>query len=197
MELIKKYPQHEKIIQLGYQCIWCWQCFKLAKVYCDTKELENWHGIDNMLVVIIKEYAYLQAAKLHDNISIGKYKNHTIEFVIRQIPNNKMLLHLFDQFIAGNAAFIAPLKLARSQLIAHYDIFAIKNQGIIGNFPEDAEKTYFDSLKHLLDQIYEHVEMGCFPDWPDFSENDAEEFIKILINHKNDYRKKDSRHISS
>jgi hypothetical protein len=37
--------------------------------------------------------------------------------------------------------------------------------------------------------------MGCFPDWPDFSENDAEEFIKILINHKNDYRKKDSRHI--
>jgi hypothetical protein len=185
MELIKKYPQHKEIIKLGDQCIWCWQCYKLAKAYCDTKELEGWHEIDRMLAVIIKEYAYLQVAKLHDNMSIGKYKNHTIEFVIKQIPKNQILLDLYDIFITENVAFISPIKLARSKLIAHSDTFAIKNQGAIGAFPEDAEIIYFHSLKQLLDQIYEHVGMGCFPDWPGCSENDVEEFIKILIKHKN------------
>jgi hypothetical protein len=185
MKLIEQYPQHKEIIQLGDQCIWCWECYKLAKAYCDTKELEDWHEIDHMLAVIIKEYAYLQVAKLHDNISIGKYKNHTIEFVINQIPNNQMLLHLYNKFITENEVFISSTKLARSKLIAHNDTSAIKNQGPIGEFPEGAEKTYFYSLKQLLDQIYEHVGMGCFPGWPSFSENDVEEFIRILIKHKN------------
>jgi hypothetical protein len=139
-----------------------------------------------MLAVILKEYAYLQVAKLHDNMSIGKYKNHTIEFVIKQIPNNQMLLDLYNKFIIENEAFISPIKLARSKLIAHNDISAIKNQGAIGGFPEGAELPYFSLLKQLLDQIYEHVGMGCFPDWPSISENDVEEFVKILIKYKND-----------
>lgn len=185
MELIEKYPQHKEIIQLGDQCIWCWKCWKLAKAYCDTKELEDWHEIDHMLAVIIKEYAYLQVAKLHDNISIGKYKNHTIEFVIKQIPNNQMLLCLYNKFITENDAFILPIKFARSKLIAHNDTSIIKNQGAIGEFPEGAQETYFYSLKKLLDKIYEHVGMGCFPAWPSFSANDVEEFIRILIKYKN------------
>ena len=184
MELIKKYPQHKEIIKLGDQCIWCWRCYKLAKAYCDTKALENWHEIDHMLAVILKEYAYLQVAKLHDNMSIGKYKNHTIEFVIKQIPNNRKLLDSYNKFITDNVAFISPIKLARSKLIAHNDTSAIKNQGVIGAFPEGAEIPYFIFLKQLLDQIYEHVGMGCFSDWPSFSENDVEEFIKFLIKHK-------------
>jgi hypothetical protein len=147
MELIKKYPQHKEIIKLGDQCIWCWRCYKLAKAYCDTKELEDWHEIDHMLAVILavilKEYAYLQVAKLHDNMSIGKYKNHIIEFVIKQIPNNQMLLDLYNKFITENEAFISPIKLARSKLIAHNDTSAIKNQGAIGAFTEGAEIPYF------------------------------------------------------
>jgi hypothetical protein len=185
MELIEKYPQHKEIIQLGKQCIWCWECCKLAKAYCDTKELEDWHEIDHILAVILKEYAYMQVAKLHDNMSIGKYENHTIEFVIKQIPNNQMLLDLYNKFIIENDAFISPIQLARSKLIAHNDTSAIKNQVAIGAFPEGAEIPYFYSLRHLLDQIYQHVGMGCFPDWPSFSENDVEEFIRILIKHKN------------
>ena len=55
----------------------------------------------------------------------------------------------------------------------------------IGSFPESAEIPYFYSLKHLLDKIYKHVGMGCFPDWPTLAEKDVEEFIKILIRHKN------------
>jgi hypothetical protein len=185
MELIKKYPQNKEIIQLGNQCIWCWQSYKLAKAYCDTKELEDWHVIDHVLAVILKQYAYLQVAKLHDNISIGKYKNHTIEFVIKQIPNNQPLLDLYNKFITDNQAFISSIKLARSKLIAHNDTSAIQIQGTIGSFPEGAEIPYFYSLKQLLDQIYEHVGMGCFPDWPSIAEKDVEEFINILISHKN------------
>ena len=183
--MIKKYPQHKEIIELGDQCVWCWRCCKLAKAYCDTKELEDWHEIDRMLAAIFKEYAYLQVAKLHDSTSIGKYKNHTIEFVIKQIPNNKMLLDLYNTFLTENKAFIASIKLARSKVIAHNDTSAIKNQGAIGAFPEGAEIHYFCSLKTLLDQIYGYVGMGHFPDWPHFSEKDVEEFIKILLKHKN------------
>jgi hypothetical protein len=138
-----------------------------------------------VLAVILKQYAYLQVAKLHDNISIGKYKNHTIEFVIKQIPNNQPLLDLYNKFITDNQAFISSIKLARSKLIAHNDTSAIQIQGTIGSFPEGAEIPYFYSLKQLLDQIYEHVGMGCFPDWPSIAEKDVEEFINILISHKN------------
>lgn len=106
MELIHKYPKKAELIQLGDHCIWCWECFSFSAQYCNEEKLENWHEIDNMLTIILKEYSFLQISKLHDQEKIGDFNNHTIKYVINKMPDNKLLLADFEKFRKDNWPFI-------------------------------------------------------------------------------------------
>ena len=181
MDLLEKYPEHKKLIKLGDHCIYSWECFKLAESYCNTKELFGWHELDGTIAVIFKEYAFLQVAKLHDNISIGKFKNHTIEFVIKGLPDHQDLLKEYKDLCSQNDSFISSIKLARSKIIAHHDVEAVSRNSLLGDFPKNSNTIYFNNLHSLMDKLYKHVGMGCFPKWPSFNEDDVQDFVDTLI----------------
>ena len=98
MKNIIEDSQNKELRQLGDLCIHCWECMKLAEAYCDTEEIIGWHVLDDHFVRIIKEYSLLQVAKLHDNPSIGKFNNHSIIYVINNLPDNKIPLDKYKSF---------------------------------------------------------------------------------------------------
>lgn len=183
--LIDKYPNHRELIQLGEQCIWCWTCFKLAKSYCDDEQLEGCLSIDPILVDIFKEYALLQLAKLHDNVSTGRHQNHTIEYVIQKYSNNATLISNYNILCSDNAELIDSIKSARSKIIAHNDVRAHSTDAIYGQFSANSEITYFYSLHKLMNSLYNHAGIGVFPEWPTLIDGHIKEFTDLVISSKN------------
>ena len=184
--LYELYPENADIIRLGDHCIWCWECYSLAKVYCDSTEIDGWHDLDPMLVNIFKEYSFLLIAKLHDPSKIGRHDCHSIKYVVEQMDDNQALQDECQKFLDENKQLIDSVCEARQKTIAHNDVKTgrTKNKRF-GKFPEGSEANYFDGLRKLLDKIYKQAGMDCFGDWPDFVENDARDLVKILTRVKN------------
>ena len=184
MNLIDKYPEHAELILLGDHCIWCWECYWLASQYCNETKLDDWHQIDNMLTIILKEYYYLQTAKLHDRVTIGENDNHTIKYVIERMPENNGLLDIFETFRKNNWTFIKSIKHARNKTIAHNDAAKIHHGIRYASYPEGADIKYFKELHDLLDQLYKAAGLNLFVDWPDMTKYDISSFISVLLESK-------------
>ncbi|MDO6719891.1 hypothetical protein Q4575_10790 [Psychrosphaera sp. 1_MG-2023] len=181
MELIHKYPEKAELIQLGDHCIWCWECFNFSAQYCNEKKLENWHEIDNMLTIILKEYSYLQISKLHDQEKIGDFNNHTIKYVINKIPDNKLLVAAFEKFRKDNWPFIKSMKHARNKTIAHNEVSDNQLDIRFGTFEYGEDIKYFNELHQLIDQMYKHEGLSLFSEWPEHTTQDIKSFINIIV----------------
>jgi hypothetical protein len=175
MLLSDKYPKHSILIKFGNQCIWTWEVCRLAKKYCNDESLIGWCGLDTYLASILKEYALLQIAKMHDPEKICGHENHSFHKMISHYhaKNDPIIVNFFED----NKDFIATICDARKKTIAHSDLETVRGNKILGTFPDGADDKYFLGLHQAVEHLYNKAGIGPFPDWPIFIDNDFDEFI--------------------
>ncbi len=178
MRLVDKYPEHADLIRLGDQCMWAWDCFQVAKAYCNAADIHGWCGLDPTMVLVLREYALLQIAKTHDPKSSGKHANQSLPYVAARYHAEES--PVITAFTNANAEFIESVRDARSKVIAHSDLDAVGSQRRFGAFKTGADDVYFHSLHDVMAWLYEMAGIGSFPEWPRFAQDDVEEFLGIV-----------------
>jgi len=178
MFLSEKYPEHLDLIKFGDHCNWTWDCFQLAKAYCNAEDIHGWSGIDSYLVPILREYALLQIAKIHDPKESSGHPNHSLDHLVARYgaePDPAVVA-----FKKDNADFIESVCQARKKVIAHNDLAALGFDRHIGTFANGSDEVYFRSLHQAVARLYEKAGIGPLPEWSSFAQHDAELFLKVV-----------------
>ena len=178
MLLIERYPEHANLIRFGDHCSWAWECFQLAKAYCNSEDIRGWCGVDSSLVSILREYSLLQIAKTHDPKKSGGYANHSLDYLTGLYDAEEE--PVISAFTKENAEFIESVRDARKKVVAHSDLKALGSERQLGAFEDGADDDYFRSLHQVVARLYEKAGIGPFPKWPHFAQDDAEEFLGIV-----------------
>ncbi|CAH1590768.1 hypothetical protein ACPV5H_26540 [Vibrio harveyi] len=176
--LVDLYPEHSDLIKFGDQAEWTWQCFVIAKQYCNNEDIVGWCGLDEYLAVILKEYSFLQIAKLHDRDKTFGNANNSLEYYLQKydLVNDPVV----NSFKTGTNEFYTAICNARKKTIAHSDLAAVQSKKIFGAFPEGADDDYFEGLHSVLERLYEAAGIGPFSSWSKFVEDDMEEFFSKI-----------------
>lgn len=178
MLLSEKYPEHLDLIRFGDHCNWTWDCFQLARAYCNAEDIHGWCGVDSYLVLILREYSLLQIAKIHDPKESSGHANHSLDYlVVRYGAERDPLVAAFKN---ENAELIEVVCQARKKVIAHNDLNALDSACRFGAFEDGADDNYFRTLHQVVSRLYERAGIGPFPEWPRFGQQDAEEFLEVV-----------------
>ncbi|CAH7303936.1 putative HEPN AbiU2-like domain-containing protein [Vibrio crassostreae] len=170
--------QHTDLIKFYEQCDWAWQIHILMKTYCNTEELIGWCSLDVYLSVILKEYAVLQIAKIHDAAESGKNKNHSLLFYCKKYGIQDELE--VERFLSECKAFYSGMKKARHKIIAHCDLEQIQNDNVIGAYKPDVDLEYFSRLHTVITRLYHVAGIGSPPKWSELIHKESAELVKIL-----------------
>jgi hypothetical protein len=173
LRLSDRYPKHADLITLGDDCNWAWECWQIAKQYCNDPEIIGWSAIDSQLATILKEYCLLQLAKLHDPAKSGRYDNHTLQHYCVKYGCD------YESSIAESRDFIQAIVEARNKLIAHNDLEA-RRGGCLGAFVDGDDEKYFVTLRTVLTLLYATAGIGPFPDWPSFVTKDVDSAMQKI-----------------
>ncbi|MEX0643361.1 MAG: hypothetical protein WD468_11700 [Pirellulales bacterium] len=182
--LADMYPEHANLIGFGDHCQWAWQCYRLAKRYAST-DVHGWHDIDPVLLTIIKEYSFLQIAKLHDPLRTSGHTNQSIQHFVKKYDDQSgSLAAKYHAFEEKHSDFIDAARRARRKVIAHNDLAASSTAERHGAYQDGLDEVYFDELPSLLTAIYKQAGMALFPGWHTPFEQDVAAFIRILLDRK-------------
>ena len=178
MLLTEKYPEHLDLIRFGDHCNWAWDCFQLAKAYCNAEDIHGWCGVDSYLVPILREYSLLQIAKIHDPKQSSGHPNHSLDYLAALYSAEADSVMV--AFKKKNADLIESVCQARKKVIAHNDLAALNSDRRFGAFENGADNDYFRSLHQVVARLYDKAGIGPFPEWPSFAQHDAELFLKVV-----------------
>jgi len=126
---------------------------------CQTLMQQTASSFFDALEKILREYLYLECAKITDPATDGSNENFTVDWLVQKIdwPNNDILPEL--KSLQGKTEDLRSyIKPPRNKLIAHLDTRAVLSGKPLGAFPEGMDKTFFDALQKICNIAHE----ACF-----------------------------------
>lgn len=169
---------HTGLAKFYDQCDWAWQIHILMKTYCNTEELIGWCSLDTYLGVILKEYAVLQIAKLHDNAETRSNKNHSLLFYCKKYGIERE--SIVQEFLNDFEPFYKGMQKARNKIIAHCDLKQIQSGNIIGGYTPGTDLEYFRRLHEVIQRLYHAAGIGTPPEWSEMIHRESDELVNTL-----------------
>ncbi len=108
----------------------------------------------------------------HENLSFHKIISHY------KAEEDQIIKDFLQD--EDNKRFIGTIRDARKKTIAHSDLETVRTNVIWGAFQDDADDKYFSGLHKALEYLYGKAGIGPFLDWPEFIDQDFDEFLSKI-----------------
>jgi hypothetical protein len=116
------------------------------------------------LFVTLRSHVLLEAAKLMDpketRVRGQDRENITFEWIESHIQDQQIVADLMALRVGD---FRPHIKEERDRSISHSDVEYLRGSGTVGEFPEEADRTFYSNLQRYVDILYDHVIGGPFP----------------------------------
>ena len=131
------------------------------------------------LSIITQEYCLQQIAKLHDRAIMNNSINLSIDLIKRFGQWDEEEKDEVESLCNKLNELYVKIKSARNKLIAHNDLETLMQDKPLGEFPDNADLNYFETLQDLVNIVHEKWMGGPYP-FNDLAKTDVAEFLEIM-----------------
>jgi len=167
-------------------CHWTYEVWITYRiVFDDNDEAERLQRGRNgpflkQLNTVLQEYVLQQIAKLHDPAEAKGSFNLGIPYMIDHLEWDTETKTLLQQYRVQLESFANCIKSSRNKILSHHDLTTFIVDEPLGDFPQDADVKYFETLQKLVNLIHDKALGGPFP-FASFPITDAEIFVDTLV----------------
>ena len=129
---------------------------------------------------MLHHYIYLQIAKINDPKNYHGDDNFSLEYFVARV-NKASYVDSYGKFRKANKEFIEAINKARNKVITHRDWRVFNSPDGVGAFSAGLDEKYFNSLHEIISEGYKELDLGLFPEWPQFIANDTKFFMDKML----------------
>ncbi len=192
-EDLKRSPLGDDLVaRFCNHCSWVYRVWSTFRIVFDDNpnvaEFDECHFASHLQMIadVNRDYLALQICALHDPaLQLGR-ENFNVTRIAEDArwdeTTRAQLGHLKEKM----EGFAEHLRPARNRIVAHLDLRTFSANGVLGAFPADADKTYFDNLQRFVDLVHGAAIGGGWPLYDAMDCNDAEGFANAIVQHVRD-----------